>query len=274
MTSTLSRSGQRLRDLGAGAQARLRLLAGRPVRFRGAFADRAAALASLPETRQAAYDQDGVADISYEAMCQVVPWDYPVLYWLNRLIADQPSENGPLSVLDAGGHMGTKYTAFGAHLPLERTAWHVWDLPAILRAGRDLQGQGRLPDAIRFQDQPADAGPVDVLLASGLLQYLDQPLQHLIDQMATPPRWIILNKVAQRPGPTVVTLERIGPALVPYQIRGQDVWAAELSQLAYEVVDSWDIPSLSHRINTHPWLGPSQSRGYVLKRCDPADGDK
>ncbi len=262
MLSHLARAGRGLNDLGAAAVAHARLASGRTLRFSGAFPSREAALASLPTSDRAAYDQDDVADVAYSVMCQVAPWDYPVLYWLSRIT----TEAGRLSLLDAGGHLGTKYTAFAAHLQMEQFDWHVWDLPAILRQARNWQEAGKLPAEIRFDDSPADAGPVDVLLASGLMQYIDKPLGDLVADMAAPPKWIVLNKVAVRPGDAIVTLEKIGPAKVPYQIRSEAEWAAEMSSLDYAIADAWDIPGLGHRIPTHPWLGESRSRGYVLER--------
>lgn len=88
----------------------------------------------------------------------------------------------------------------------------------------------------------------------------------LLDETAARPDWIILNKVAVRPQGSIVTLEQIGPARVPYHIRDARAWQAELDALGYALCDSWDIPGMGHRIATHPWLLPSQSRGYVLKR--------
>lgn len=262
---TTVKSGLRtVTALGRGAGVRLRAATGRPPRFSGAFATRADALASLPTSQRAAYDRDDVAEVAYDVMTQVAPWDYPVLFWLDRCVAQTASR--PVSVLDAGGHLGTKYSAFSNHLPMERFDWHVWDLPAILRAGRAWQTDGRLPTGILFADTPGDPGPVDVLLASGLMQYIDRSLGDLLAEMAAPPRWIILNKVAVRQQGAIVTLEQIGPARVPYQIRDAVAWSTELQGLGYEMRDSWTIPSLSHHIQTHPWLPPSESRGYMLER--------
>ena len=76
------------------------------------------------------------------------------------------------------------------------------------------------------------------------------------------------NKVATRDGPTVTTLERIGPARVPYQIRNRAGFEGQLTQAGYRIRDNWDIPSLGHVIDTHPELGRSVSRGYLLQRTD------
>lgn len=245
-------------------RARAELALGRPLRFSGAFADRAAALASLPKAAQDGYDNDAVAEVSFEQMCDIALADYPVLLWLSRLLP----ETG--AVLDAGGHLGTKYLAFRDILPLEEVSWTVYDLPAIVAAGHRLQAQGRVPERLRFIDNLAQSQGTPLLLASGLLQYLDTPLSGLISQLPRKPRYLLLNKVALRDGPGVTTLERIGPARVPYQIRNRAGFLAELTDLGYTLRDSWTLPELGHEIRTHPWLGRSTSWGGLAELTAPA----
>lgn len=105
-----------------------------------------------------------------------------------------------------------------------------------------------------------------VLLASGLMQYFNVLLALLISDMATPPKWVILNKVLVRSGPSLVTLKKSGPARVPYQIRSGLAWEDEMNALGYSLLHQWTIPSFSYRTSTHPRLGESRSLGYVLAR--------
>ncbi len=248
----------------SAALARARMLAGHGPRFAGAYPDPATALAAVPKTRLAGYDHDAVVDVTFPEMCRVALWDYPVLLWLSRLA--RPG----LRVLDAGGHLGTKHIAFSRLLDLGALDWTVYDLPAIIRAARARQAAGHLPAAIRFTETLDGLAGVDLLLASGLLQYLDAPFAALLGRLPAPPAHLILNKVATRDGTPVTTLERIGAARVPYQIRDRAAFEAELAAAGYRVLDSWRIPSLAHTIATHPWLGPSTNRGYVLERVSSA----
>jgi putative methyltransferase (TIGR04325 family) len=191
-------------------------------------------------------------------MLAVRLWDYPVLYWLQRLAPHITR------VVDAGGHTGVKYRAFARHLDLEHMDWIVFDLPAMVRAGR---AKARPEDRrLMFVDRLEDAPAAEVLLASGLMQYVDAPLTQLVRRMRAPPEYILLNKVATREGPTIVTLEHLGLAEVPYQIRSRDEIPAALEELGYEIIDEWTIPALAHRISTHPELGRSTSRGYAARR--------
>lgn len=248
-------------DIGFSLKTKARMALGRKPRFTGAFPTRDMALNSLPVAARGAYDQDGLVEVNYTAMRRVAPWDYPVLYWLLKCSADHAT----LSVLDAGGHLGTKFSAFADHLPMDRINWSIWDLPTFIRTAKAWQAEGKIPGQITFLDDLSDSQPVEVLLASGLMQYVDLSLSEIVGKLPNRPRTILLNKVAVRAGETVVTLEQIGAAKVPYQIRNEGSWMAELGALGYEVVDDWDVPELRHRIDTHPWLGESQSKGYVLQ---------
>ena len=232
----------------------------RPPAFIGAYPDRATAVAHVPAGTPSSYDDDEIAPLNFALMCETQIWDYPVIFWLDRLA--KPG----MTVLDAGGHFGTKYIAFRDRIALDDVTWRVYDMPAIVRAGLKYQAAGQVPEAVAFTDDLAAAGTPEILLASGLLQYLDIGFDALVAALPAPPRHIILNKVATTEGPTVVTLEKIGAGRVPYQIRNREAFERGLAGMGYEIRDNWHIPSLSRRIATHPALGASVSRGYVLER--------
>ena len=248
-------------QLGGAAVARVRTLTSRPPRFTGVFPTREAAIAAMPTDLKAGYDNQEIADVSFQQMCELAVWDYPVVFWLDRLLS------GRGTLIDAGGHQGTKFIAFKNVLDLRDLQWVVYDLPGIVSVARKRQADGMIPSEIQFQTQLSQLPPADALLASGLLQYLDCSFSSLVQDLPQPPRIILLNKVALRDGPAVFTHERIGHTRVPYHIRSRKAWEAEIAALGYCVRDSWDIPDLGHVISTHPWQGRSESRGYVLERC-------
>ena len=240
---------------------RLRYLSPLPRRFTGAylsFDDAIAAAAKLgPLT---GYNHDEIAHVSFEKMCEVMPWDYPVMFWLSRL---GPDIDG---VLDAGGHLGTKYRAFRGMLDLpENFQWIIYELSAIAEAGRKRAKLDGL-DQLRFVDSLEDAPRLPLFLGSGLMQYLDVPLSSLLSGLPALPRHLLLNKVAfKKAGPPVVTLERIGKAYVPYQMRDEKAFVSDLEKLGYRQVDRWSIPAISHVIETHPELGASESAGFYFR---------
>lgn len=245
-----------------GAATRMRAVVDREPYMSGAFPTLDLAKASLPPEAQSGYDSDEMTAVSLDMMLGMLGWDYPVVFWLDRLLRDRDR----LSLLDAGGHVGTKHKAFGPYLDLHKVDWTVWDLPTLLRAGRKAQADGLVSKDIQFAATPGAAGKVDLLLASGLMQYLDISFTELLDQMKARPKWVLLNKVATRPNDDLVTLQLIGKKRVPYQMRHQARFEAELVAAGYTIRDSWTIDGLAHRIGTHPWLGESESKGYFLER--------
>lgn len=245
------------------ALGRYYLLRGTEVEFRGAFGSYDEAMAAVRPARLAGYDHERVVPVSREAMQQLASWDYPVLYWLQRLAAA-----GTTRLVDAGGHIGVKYRAFAPYLDLDRFDWIVYDLPALVAAGRaERRSEDR---TLSFVDRLEDAPAADILLASGLMPYLAEPLVDVVRRLTALPRHIVLNKVVTRDGPTVVTLENFGVAEVPYHIRDVREVPDALATLGYEIVDEWTIDSRAHRIPTHPELGLAIYRGYVARLRSPA----
>jgi putative methyltransferase (TIGR04325 family) len=246
--------------LASAARARLRGLMRRVrgvQRFRGAFATHAEAMAAVRPGALAGYDHDEMAEVAFDHMCDVQLWDYPVLFWLDRLI---PERN---ALLDAGGHMGTKFRAFRDVLRLPPGFdWAVYDLPAIVRAGRARAEREGL-QGLSFHDQLEATPPSDLLLASGLLQFIDIPFTDLLQRLPHLPTHLVLNKVATRDGPSVVTLEQLPKGEVPYQVRNHGEFLSSLEALGYKVADAWEIPALSH---AHSTFGRSTSRGFCLSR--------
>ena len=241
------------------ARGRLNYLLPFPRRFTGAYGTYGAAMAAARRQTMAGYDHDEIATVAFVKMCEVAPWDYPVLFWVRNLLHEIDG------LVDAGGHMGTKYRAFRPLLPLDDAfRWVVYDLPAIVRAGQSLAEKEGLT-SLSFVDRIGDAGEMPLLLGSGLMQYLDMPLSGLLSQMPSRPQHLILNKVALRKGGTVVTLERIGRSYVPYHMRNEADFIDDIARLGYKQVDRWSIPSLSHAIDTHPELGRSESAGFYFR---------
>jgi putative methyltransferase (TIGR04325 family) len=254
----------RLSLFASAALWRLRLFFNlRHLRFRGAYATFEEATAAVRRGTPVGYDNDAILLRDFDLMCQTKLEDYPVLFWLRRL--------APLTrvLLDAGGHMGTKYRAFRSYLNLDdEIEWIVYDLPGMVRAGRQRAEDEDL-SKLQFVDTLAEAPDADVLLASGLLQYLNIPFCDLLRQLPAKPRHLLLNKVQTREGPSVVTLENFIYAEVPYQIRDRAAFLASLDALGYDIIDEWTVPSLSHVIRTHPHLGSSTCRGYYAKLRTP-----
>ncbi len=233
-------------------------------RFHGVFGSRDEALCAIRPPKSAGYDHAEVAEVNFAAMCQVALWDYPVILWLTRTL---PHSRG---VLDAGGHMGTKYRAFRPFLgDLSAVTWTVWDVPAMVEAGARRAATDGLGE-LRFTSTLDSIGAEhDLWLASGLLQYLDRPFADLLAAVPVLPRTIILNKVAVTDDRSFFTLENLGFSAVPYHVRNEAEFLAPLLELGYRQRDRWENASLSHRIPHYPRVGPTRNIGLVLTRESP-----
>ncbi|MEH6655123.1 methyltransferase, TIGR04325 family [Loktanella salsilacus] len=265
--SASPRLGKRLRAvlrqaraLPGAAIARAVTRTARARHFSGAFDTRAAAQEAVIRRGGQGYDDAAISEVSFDLMCQRTAWDYPVMFWLQRFLPDADA------LIDAGGHFGTKYIAFQDLIDLRPIRWNVYDLPAIVHAARRRQGRGGLPVEIAFHTDVTTLPAAQILLCSGLLQYQDIAFPDFVATLPDRPEYIILNKVALRDGPELYTIEKIGAGCVPYRMRNRSIFEAQINVMGYDILDSWNIPNLGHVISTHPWLGRSESRGYVL-RC-------
>ncbi|MGB0465985.1 MAG: methyltransferase, TIGR04325 family [Pontibacterium sp.] len=227
------------------------------LRFQGAYRTRQAAVAAVPSNLTVGYDNKNVVALNFELMCELAPWDYPVIYWLNRLLPDARQ------LLDAGGHMGTKYRAFYPYLDLTAVNWTIYDVPAVAEAGRLRANEDGLNNLV-FTASLDEQNTPDIFLASGLLQYLDIPFSGLLTQLPSLPEHLLLNKVALHDAEPVFTLENFGTGLVPYQIRNREAFLSELETLGYRIQDQWHIPALTHAIPTHPEIGHFCNQGFYL----------
>lgn len=127
-------------------------------RFQGAYTSYKEAVDAVLGKIPVGCNYECVAEVSFDKMCEIAHWDYPVLFWLERLLPEADR------ILDAGGHMGTKYRAFRRHLNLDgRTIeWIIYDVPAIVHAGRKRACDEGLT-ALKFVDDLSDVVPCDLM---------------------------------------------------------------------------------------------------------------
>jgi putative methyltransferase (TIGR04325 family) len=203
----------------------------------GCFETKAEALAFLAGRPRADYDDDEIVQINVEAFTQVQPFDWPVMFFMERLI-----KAGSLrTVTDFGGHVGVKYYAYGTHLAYPgEMLWQVVDVPAVCR-----EGVARRPDgasAPSFHETVGETAPCDLLLCSGSLQYADLSLTELVARLGRSPPAIIVNKIALCEGVGFFTLESFGRGRMPYQVLGEREWTDTRHALGYDLRARWDIP--------------------------------
>lgn len=222
--------------------------------FRGVYDSFEAAARAAPASKPVGYDHPGPAAMYRNNLETVFPSDYPVLFWLARIL-----EAGTRRLFDLGGHVGMRFYGFRTRLALpDALVWQVMDVPAVVQAGRELALERRAT-RLSFTDRRDELAGADVLLATGSLQYLEKPLHEILAPIASRPPHVIINQLPMHDGAAYYTLQSIGQAFCPYRIEDRRGLIAGMAALGYEQRDAWHAPDKECPIPFHP---ERSVRGY------------
>jgi putative methyltransferase (TIGR04325 family) len=226
--------------------------------FRGVYDSFEAAMRAAPGSKPLGYDHPGPAAMYRNNLETVFLSDYPVLFWLARILGAGLGV-GTRRLFDLGGHVGMRFYGFRTRLALpDALVWQVMDVPAVVRAGRELaieRGAGNLA----FTDRRDELAGADVLLAAGSLQYLEKPLHEILAPIAGRPPHVILHELPMHDGAAYYTLQSIGQAFCPYRVEDRRGLVAGMAALGYELRDAWHTPDKLCPIPFHP---ERSVRGY------------
>jgi putative methyltransferase (TIGR04325 family) len=226
--------------------------------FRGIYPDFAAAAASIPADRSVGYDNEASARRLEDERLEVFPSDYPVLFWLDRLIGDAKL------LFDLGGNVGSRYLAFRKHLTYpDQLVWLVEDVPAVTARGRAIAARENVPH-LAFTTDFARLSGADILLASGVLQFLDDWIGFL--ERADPrPRHLLINRTPVGLQPDALTLHSTGVSFCPYRLFNRDSFIAAFERLGYRLIDDWSNPGLPCHIPLHPTYSLDAYSGFYFR---------
>jgi putative methyltransferase (TIGR04325 family) len=229
--------------------------------FRGVYASFAEAAAAAPASKPVGCGTEGTDQAHRVQMSQMASSDYPVAFWLQRLLT------GGMWVNDFGGHMATKYFAMLPYLPqLTDVRWTVCDLPLIVESGRTMLKERGLA-GLDFTSELAETDGAEVMLASGAIQYVETPIWSLLASLRTPPRHVLVNKLPWHDAPRVFTIHSIQVAFAPYAIFNREELLGEMMALGYELADRWPVLDRRTRIPFHPEVEPAHV-GLYFHRVD------
>lgn len=213
--------------------------------FRGVYETLEAAVADAPQTKPLGYDHVVLAEeYTYNLPTRVEAFDYPVLFWLQPLIAPD------LRIFDLGGNVGVHFYVYERYLAYPSDLrWTVCDVPAIMAAGQALAAtKGRRQ--LGWTTDIADADGADILLGSGSIQYIAS-LADLLATLPTKPRHLLLNRLPLYEGAQFVTLQNGGQVFYPQYVFNRRDFIHSLQALGYELVDVWKDTVDSCRIPFH-----------------------
>ena len=106
---------------------------------------------------------------------------------------------------------------------------------------------------------------VEILLASGSLQYLASPdlLEKLIDKNIRPTH-ILINQLPVYDGQRFVTLQNGGLVYYPQYVFNHEEFIEAIARLGYELIDFWDDIANSCVIPFHPEKSIYAYKGFYF----------
>jgi putative methyltransferase (TIGR04325 family) len=226
--------------------------------FRGIYPDFATAIASAPPAHPIGYDNNASAHRLADERHHVFPTDYPVLFWLARLIAENTT------LFDLGGNVGSRYLAFRSHLNYpDGMRWIVSEVPAVVRLGRDIAARENAPHLL-FTTGFDELNGADILLASGVLQFLEDWIGFLRAVPKRPPH-VLINRTSIYTRQPAVTLHSTGTAFCPYHLFNRGGFIAAFLDLGYRLVDEWTNPGIGCHIPQHHAFGIEAYSGFYFR---------
>jgi putative methyltransferase (TIGR04325 family) len=160
------------------------------------------------------------------------------------LLAISSGARATLSVLDFGGGLGIHHYQMSPFLAVQsKLSWLVCETEVMVREGNR---RGRSP-GLQFVSSLDEAhGPFDLVLASGAIQYLPDPLETLA-RLAQLSDHLLLNRLPLVPSDRDrLTVHKVDPAIYPAVIPtwflSERRWFARLEALGFEVTMRWEVP--------------------------------
>ena len=209
---------------------------GRTQTFKGIYPTFAAANAAAPQDRLLGYNHQEVAHAHGEGTDQLNQSDYPVLFWLERILPETRR------VFDLGGNLGVAFYAYRSYLSYPPDLrWTVCEVPQTVAAGRIL-AQQKSESRVAFTDRRQDAEGADLFFSAGALQYIEEPLAEILRPLAARPRHLLIQRVPLADGSAFITLQNNGAWIVPYRADNAQQFVTSILQLGYELIDHWRVP--------------------------------
>lgn len=213
--------------------------------FHGVYPDFQAALRTIPPNRVNTYDHQESADRLLEEGDAVTPSDYPLMFWFSQHL------NEISTVFDWGGYVGRTFFVFARYMALPSgLTWIVSDVPAVVALGEKFR-KPACGSRLFFTSDFKGLEAADVLIASGSLQFIESPWRPLAD-LQRRPRHVLVDKVPAYDMPSAMTLQNMGPAILPNHLFNRTEFVERFRLLGYRLVDSWSNPGLDCRIPFEP----------------------
>ncbi len=204
-----------------------------------------------------AYERDGVV------------FDKVQYYWpvLTGILLAAAKLRGGLHIVDFGGSLGTAYFQNQRFLDLlSDVSWVVVEQPGFVAVGATEFATDRLRFAVSLEAAAARR-QVDVILCSGVLQYVQESHELLRQFAQTAAEFMILDRVLIHDGDSDLLTLQIVPDWI--YTAAYPCWVFSRSELLTQLAESWvvveEIPALETRAVTESGRAIYWT-GFVLHR--------
>lgn len=203
--------------------------------FHGVYPDFASAEKAIPKQFLSGYDNPEAATfLGHKARLRSS--DYPILFWLSRLFAENGKNN---TLFDFGGYLGLSYWSYEPVLQFPSSfSWTVYDVPAVVEQGKQLL-LTKPSATLSYTTDIREAAKADILLASGSLHFCERDLADYFSDLASLPKHLLINKTPMIDTDPFVTLHSMGPSFAPYRIFNEQQFVSSLTNLSYRLVNQW-----------------------------------
>jgi len=187
--------------------------------------------------------------------------DYPLLFWLSRLLTDSTS------VLELGGSLGHLYYTSKNLIDFpEKMQWQIAELPEAVSFGTELANEQN-EKQLTFIDsnQIEDTTPANVFITSGAIQYMTKSLVKILSSLPTMPEHVIIHDLPVHSKQSFWTTQRLEYCEVPYHVYFLDKFIEDLDNLGFELIAQWNWLR-PMEIPFHKELSLDHLQGFYFKK--------
>lgn len=186
--------------------------------------------------------------------------DYPVLFWLQRII--KPGS----TLFDFGGHVGVTYTKYASYLDYPTDfRWLVGEQSVVVKQAKKIFENSDNPH-LSFVTDFQNAASATIFHSAGCIQYVERPIVSLLADLKKLPQHLILTKIPLYQQPTKVTLQNTGYSITPNWLFNRDSFIDEIHKLGYKLIDSWPCPGRKNYIPFHAEYNVEEMSGIYFKK--------
>lgn len=206
----------------------------------------------------AAYERDSV-------LFDRIEYSFPVVATLLRAALEN---NGHLTVIDFGGALGSSYRECRAFLGdrVQPLRWSVVEQAMFVEAGRREMQSDELHFFETVQEATQDR-TVDVMLFSGVLQYLPNPYATIDQALRFVPKYVAIDRtiVSARPVDTL-HVQRVPKTIYS---ASYPVWALSKERMLASLEDRYELLS-EHASLQFPELAAigAEFKGFTFRAKD------